>query len=639
MQQQGTTETPKRRMPIGAEAMPDGRVHFRVWAPESRSVAILLSGLESLKNAATHALQPEKGGYFASAIPDAKTGMFYRIKLDSGSFPDPASRFQPQGPHGPSEIIDPLGFKWTDASWPGVRREGQVIYEMHVGTFTPEGTWSAAMAQLPHVADLGVTLLEIMPVADFSGRFGWGYDGVNMFAPTRLYGRPDDLRAFVNRAHELGLGVILDVVYNHFGPDGNYLAHFSKDYFSSRYQNEWGEALNFDGPNSQAVREFFITNARYWTEEYHFDGLRLDATQQIFDSSPENVLVAITRAVRVAGASRGTYIVAENEWQHVRLVRPSEQGGYGLDSLWNDDFHHSARVAATGRSEAYYTDYKGAPQEFISAMKWGYIYQGQHYKWQKKRRGTPALDLHPAQFVTFLQNHDQVANSLRGQRLHMLTNPGTYKALTALLLLGPATPMLFQGQEFAASSPFFYFADHNPELAKLVAKGRAEFLRQFPSIACAECDPYVIAPEAESTFLRSKLDLSERDKHQEIYDLHRDLLRLRRDDPVFSRPARNGVDGAVLGSHAFLLRYFGKEAGDRLLLVNLGQDLCLDVVPEPLLAPPDASRWEMVWSSESPRYGGCGTPPVETDENWQIPGQAAVVLVSVNSHGKTDSPN
>ena len=629
--QQGTSlEKPgarrARRLPIGVEVLSEGGVDVRVWAPRSRSVSIELLKERAAKPVTTIPLAEDGNGYFAATIADARAGMLYRIKVAGGSFPDPGSRFQPDGPHGPSEIVDPRTFKWTDAAWGGVKREGQVAYEMHIGTFTREGTWQAATKELPHLVDLGVTVLEVMPIADFPGRFGWGYDGVNMFAPTRLYGRPDDARTFINRAHELGLGVILDVVYNHFGPDGNYLKEFSEDYFTDRYQNEWGQALNFDGPNSEAVREFFIANARYWVEEYHFDGLRLDATQQIFDASAENVMLAISRAVRQAGGGRATYIVAENEKQHCRLVRAADKGGFELDALWNDDFHHAARVAATGQKEAYYLDYTGSPQEFISAMKWGYLYQGQRYKWQKQRRGTPSLDLHPAQFVTFIQNHDQVANSLRGQRLHMLASAGNYRALTALLLLGPSTPMLFQGQEFAASSPFFYFADHNPELGKLVAKGRAEFLRQFPSIACAACDPFVMDPGAESTFERSKLDLSEREKHRDILDLHRDLLKLRRSDPVFSRVRARGIDGAVLGPHAFVLRYFGGEAGDRLLLVNLGKTLHLDSAPEPLLEPPEGRLWELAWSSEAPCYGGCGTPPIESDENWLLPGQAAVVM-------------
>lgn len=618
----------KRQLPIGTELLKGGGAHFRVWAPKASLVEVELSGDLELKQASRLKLESEPHAYFSGYIAEARAGMFYRFRLKSGSFPDPASRFQPEGPHGPSEIIDGSTFEWTDTNWKGVSREGQVIYEMHIGTFTPEGTWAAASEQLEELAKLGITMLEVMPVADFPGRFGWGYDGVNMFAPTRLYGRPDDFRAFINRAHALGMGVILDVVYNHLGPDGNYLKEFSEDYFTDRYPNEWGEPLNFDGPNSGPVREFFIANARYWIDEFHLDGLRLDATQQIFDSSSKHILLEIGEAVREAPGSRSTYIVAENELQHVKLVRTLQEGGYGLDALWNDDFHHAARVALTGRSEAYYTDYKGTPQEFISAIKWGFLYQGQYYTWQKKRRGTPAFGLHPSQFVTFIQNHDQVANSLRGERIHHLAGPGQLKALTALLLLAPPTPMLFQGQEFAASTPFHYFADHNPELAKLVAKGRGDFLRQFPSINCPEADPYVVNPESETTFRACKLDLAEREKHADIYRLHKELLKLRREDPVFRNPRPGGVDGAVLGPEAFVLRFFGGENRDRLLIVNLGADLHLHVTPEPLLAPMEGRAWKLIWSSESPCYGGCGTPAIETEQGWRIPGRAAVVMAA-----------
>jgi maltooligosyltrehalose trehalohydrolase len=335
--------------------------------------------------------------------------------------------------------------------------------------------------------------------------------------------------------------------------------------------------------------------------------------------------------------------VAENEPQDTRLVRPAAQGGYGLDALWNDDFHHEAMVALTGRSEAYYSDYRATPQEFISAMKWGYLFQGQRYHWQKKRRGTPAFGLDPHRFVNYIQNHDQVANSLRGARAHDLTSPATLRAMTALMLLGPGSPMLFQGQEFAASTPFLYFADHNPKLANLVAKGRKEFLSQFRTIACAESEALLANPESEETFLRCKLDFAERERHPEIYALHRDLIRLRREDPVFSKPRRGGMDGAVLGPDAFVLRFFGEEGNDRLLLVNLGRDLHLNPAPEPLLAPVEGCHWRTRWSSEDPSYGGCGSPPLETEENWWIPGQAALVLVPEarleNSHGENHSQN
>ncbi|HWS55067.1 MAG TPA: DUF3459 domain-containing protein, partial [Pyrinomonadaceae bacterium] len=510
---------------------------------------------------------------------------------------------------------------------------GQVVYEMHVGTFTPEGTWEAARRELRELARCGVTCVEMMPVSDFPGRFGWGYDGVNLFAPTRLYGEPDDLRRFVDEAHRHRVAVILDVVYNHLGPDGNYLSQFAAEYFSEKYRTEWGEALNFDGPGSRPVREFFLANAAYWVEEFHFDGLRLDATQQIFDSSAEHIVAAVGRRVREAARGRETIVVGENEPQHARLMRPAAEGGCGLDGLWNDDFHHSAMVALTGRSEAYYTDHRGAPQEFVSALKYGFLFQGQRYKWQRARRGTPSLDIEPAAFVNFIQNHDQVANSGRGERVDKLTSPGRLRAMTALLLLAPSTPMLFQGQEFAASGPFLYFADHEPALAEKVREGRTEFLAQFPSLATAETRACLAAPHDPATFERCKLDLSERERHSQVYALHRDLLRLRREDPVFSLQRRRGLDGAVLGPEAFVLRFFDDEggAGDRLLAVNLGADLRLDPAPEPLLAPPEGAQWELLWSSESVAYGGCGATPPDADGGWRIPGHAAVAAKAIKN--------
>jgi maltooligosyltrehalose trehalohydrolase len=615
----------RRRLPIGAEVVAGKGVHFRVWAPVRRRVEVVLEG----DTTAAVGLEAESGGYFAGVAVGSAAGQRYRYRLDGGRdlYPDPASRFQPEGPHGPSQVVDPAAFHWSDNQWPGVELRGQVIYELHIGTFTPEGTYAAAAERLTHLAQTGITVIEVMPVADFAGRFGWGYDGVNLFAPTRLYGTPDDFRRFVDRAHAAGIGVILDVVYNHIGPDGNYLTQFAADYFTNQYKNEWGEALNFDGPNNGPVREFFIANAGYWMDEYHLDGLRLDATQQIFDRSETHVLVEITRRVREAAAGRKTIVVGENEPQEARLVRSPAHGGFGMDGLWNDDFHHSALVALTGHRAAYYSDYLGAPQELLAAAKWGFLYQGQFFSWQKKRRGTPALDLEPDRFVTFLENHDQVANSGRGQRCHQLTSPGRYRALTGLLLLAPGTPMLFQGQEFAASSPFLFFADHHPELAKAVSRGRKEFLRQFPSLALPDMQACLPEPADEKTFHRCRLDWQECARHAEALALHRDLLHLRRTDPVFRVPKPRGLDGAMLGANAFCLRFFAEDAADRLLVVNLGPDLDLVHVPEPLLAPPAGCAWVVHWSSDDVRYGGCGTPPLETPQGWRIPAEAAVVLV------------
>jgi len=571
-------------------------------------------------------LTPEADGYFSGSIATVGEGALYRYRLAGGdAFPDPASRFQPEGPHGPSQVVDPAKFQWTDAEWRGAGRAGQVVYEMHIGTFTQDGTWEAAARELRQLAELGITVIEVMPVAEFPGRFGWGYDGVDLFAPYHGYGGPDDFRRFVDRAHGEGLGVILDVVYNHLGPDGNYLKQFSEHYFTDKYTNDWGQALNFE--DAEPVRELFIANAGFWIAEYHLDGLRLDATQDVKDASAVHVLAAIGRRAREAAGGRPIYITTENEPQDTRLVRPVEEGGYGFDSLWNDDFHHSAMVALTGRIEAYYSDYRGVPQEMISLVKYGYLYQGQRYAWQKKRRGSSSLGLPASAFTNFLQNHDQVANSARGDRVHKLASPGGYRALTALLLLGPGTPLLFQGQEFCASAPFLYFADHNPELAAAVRKGRLEFLSQFPSLALVATQAGIADPESPETFARCKLDLGERETHAEALALHHDLLKLRREDPVFRAQGAGWLDGAVLAREAFALRFFGDTAGDRLLIVNLGMDKDLEPVPEPLLAPLTGSRWEVLWSSEDPKYGGSGAPPPEDDEGrWRLPGQAAVVL-------------
>jgi len=616
-----------RRLPVGAE-IGAGGVDFRVWAPRASSVVLQVedAGARVLD---AHVMRPEGDGWHALFVPGAAAGTLYRYRLDGGPpRPDPASRAQPAGPHGPSRVVDPSRYAWTDAGWPGVSLAGQVLYEMHVGTYTRDGTWAAAAAELPELARLGVGVVEMMPVAEFAGRFGWGYDGVDLFAPSHLYGEPDDLRRFVDRAHALGLGVILDVVYNHLGPDGNFLGEFAPHYFTDRHRTDWGPAINFDGPGSDAVREFFLANAGYWIDEFHFDGLRLDAAQDLRDASADHILRAIARRVRERAGPRRSIVVAENEPQDVRLIRAADAGGYGLDGLWNDDFHHAATVALTGRREAYYSDYRGTPQELLSAVKWGYLYQGQRHRWQDKARGTAALDVPPAALVTYLQNHDQVANSLRGARAHVQAAPGRYRALMALFLLGPGTPLLFQGQEFAASSPFLYFADLPEEVASLMRRGRAAFLAQFPSLASADAQAALPDPGAPESFERSKVDLTERERHAEAYALCRDLLRLRREDPALAPSRRDRLDGAVLGETALLVRFFGGASGDRLLLVNLGPDLALEVMPEPLLAPPAGAVWSLAWSSELVRYGGGGPVPLEADGRVVLPGEAAILLTA-----------
>src|SRR5437763_10608770 len=619
-----------RRYPIGAELIQPNQTHFRSWAPKAQDVDLVLEeSAEKNAKRSFHPLKREEGGYFSGSA-SAGAGARYRFRVNKAEHfhPDPASRFQPFGPHGSSCIVDPTQFNWTDSKWRGVKMKGQIIYEMHVGTFTKEGTWRAASEQRAGLARFGFTVVEVMQIADVSGNFGWGYDGVDLFAPFHLYGAPDDLRQFVDLAHSLGLAVILDVVYNHFGPDGNYLATYSNDYLIREQETDWGDSINFDGPNSEPVREFYISNGRYWVDEFHFDGFRFDATDAIHDNSDEYIIGAVGRAAREAATPRSIILIAENERQVAKLIRPRSERGDDLDAVWNDDFHHSAVVALTGRREAYYSDYLGTPQEFISAAKYGYLFQGQPYFWQEAPRGTPTFGSPPDAFVAFIENHDQVSNTASGERLRFQSSPGRYRAMTALLLLGPWTPLLFQGQEFGASTPFIFFTDvGDGEMREAIRKGRFGFLAQFPSLATKEVPERLPVPATPSSFVRCKLGFSELLKDQELYDLHVDLLRLRREDSRFREQKTNGVDGAVLGPASFLLRYFSEaNRDDRLLVVNFGESRDLNPIPEPLLAPPLGFEWETLWSSESARYGGSGTATVATQDNWTLPAEATVAL-------------
>jgi maltooligosyltrehalose trehalohydrolase len=624
-------------MPIGAEVI-SGGTHFRVWAPKLARLAIVLEKGTRVE------LASEAGGYFSGYCEGASAGDLYWLEAGGKRIPDPASRFQPQGVHGPSQIIDATAFNWKDGEWLGVKPYGRIIYEMHIGCFTPEGTWRAAIEKLPHLRDMGIDLLEVMPVAAFAGKRNWGYDGVDLFSPTENYGTPDEFREFVDRAHQLGIGVLLDVVYNHLGPDGNYLPDLSDHYFSDKHANDWGRSINFDDEGSDAVREFFIANACYWMREFHLDGIRFDATQAIKDNSETHILAEIGRAARDAAnevrEGKTIYLVNENEPQETDLIRPIDQGGYGLDASWNDDFHHTARVALTGRRDAYYTDYHGTTQEMISALKWGYLYQGQFYGWQQKRRGTPSLDLPPHAFVHYIQNHDQIANFGHGERINRLASPPQLRAITTLLLLAPQTPMLFMGQEWGAASKFLFFGDHKGKLADMVDNGRKEEMSQFPSVSDPEMLAMLPRPDAIETFEQARLDWGEleRVEHKQMLALHRDLIALRKSDPVFSaKPRRGGLDGAMIGDRACVVRFFAEDGMDRLIILNMDGEEHLSIVPEPLLAPPGGMEWEMLFCSDHPRYGGTGCVFPETrmelwrlpGENWRLPGRSAMVLKPV----------
>jgi len=619
-----TTEKPRWQMALGAQIEPAG-VRFRVWAPKRARVDVVLE-----EDGRSFPLTKDSEGYFSALVPIASAGMSYWYRVDNGeSYPDPCSRFQPNGPHGPSLIVDPKAYRWRSDDWKGVHMRGQVIYELHVGTFTPEGTLKAAQLELDELQACGITLIELMPLAEFPGRWNWGYDGVDLFAPSHTYGEYDALKQFVEAAHERGIGVILDVVYNHFGPDGNYLPSFSDTYVTDRHPNEWGQAVNFDGPGSHGVRDLVVQNACYWIHEFRLDGLRLDAVHAIYDDSPRHILAELSSETRQAAAGRSIVLIAECESQLIQTIQPIEQGGWGLDGVWSDDFHHICRVAITGRSEAYYSDYRGTAQELLSVVKRGFAYQGQRYEWQGKPRGTVVKDEPASGFVFFLQNHDQIANHLHGDRISAFAGPSRYRALAVLFLLAPETPLLFMGQEFGASTPFMYFADHvDRQLAQNVYKGRKQFLSEFPGYGTAEAQEAIPDPCDPSTFERSKLDLSERVRHAEIYRLHRDLLRLRREDTVMARQDRRLIEGAVLGSQALVVRFTTDTDDDRLLIVNLGPDLSLIPAPEPLLAPVTGGRWKLVWSSDHPRYGGPGVLSPITDKGWRVPGGSGIVLAA-----------
>lgn len=604
----------------------DGVARFRVWAPAARRVEVVFEGGDY----PPLSLNADTGGYFSGSTVTAARHYKYRVD-DTGPWPDPCSRFQPQGVHGCSMLVDSTAFRWSDANWRGVDIERQVIYELHIGTFTPEGTFDAAAEKLEHLSDLGVTVLEVMPVAECPGRWNWGYDGVQIYAPYHMYGDHEALKRFVDRAHALGLAVILDVVYNHVGPDGNYLRCFSPHYFSRRYRTDWGEPFNFDDEHSAGVREFIIGNACYWVREFHLDGFRLDATQSIFDASKTHVLAELTQRARAAAQPRRIIIVAENEPQCSEQLLPVAAGGFGFDAMWNDDFHHSARVALTRSRDGYFHDYTGRAQEFVSCVRRGFLYQGQWYEWQKQGRGSPLRDRGASACIVFLQNHDQVGNTATGVRIHANCAPAKYRALVALTLLAPQTPMLFMGQEFGASTTFTFFADHTEKLSRQVHEGRREFVGQFRSYADARLQALIPDPSAERTFLDSKLDWSERARNRDMLDLHRDLLRLRASDPVISRQEASAIDGATLSEHSFVLRWFDSDHGDRLLIVNLDAETPPAAIAEPLLAPPSGNGWQVLWHSEAPEYGGLGSFEPVADHGrgaWRIQAQCAVLLVA-----------
>jgi maltooligosyltrehalose trehalohydrolase len=538
----------------GFGAIPEsGGVRFRVFATAAREVQLhLLTG----GSAGTYPSAPDAEGIAELFVRGAGAGDRYVYTLDgSPPRPDPASRFQPEGVHGPSAIVDPNRYRWRHPEWRARRPHEHVIYELHVGAFTGSGTFAAACERFTALRDLGVTAIELMPVADFAGSRNWGYDVACLFAPSRAYGEPDDLRALVDCAHGLGLAVIVDVVYNHLGPEGAYISQFHPGYMTGRHTTPWGDAVNLDGPGSGLVRSFIVDNALYWIREYKIDGLRLDATHAFFDASPRHMVAELADAVR-GSVERPVAMYAEDHRNLATLVEPRERGGWGLDGVWADDFHHIVRRHLAGDVHGYFEDFEGSGEELALAIRQGWMFTGQRSRHRKACRGTDASDVPMHRFVVCLQNHDQVGNRATGDRLHHTIDPSAWRAASVVLLTAPMTPLLFMGQEWAASSPFRYFTDLEPGLGRLVTEGRRHEFRHFPEFADPERRRAIPDPQAQSTFESSRLDWQERGHgvHARTLALYVELLRLRHAHAALAADTAVAGDAAALDRNTLFVR-------------------------------------------------------------------------------------
>ena len=586
--------TGHRSLPLGASLLPDIRCHFLVFAPSAETVEVrLLSPGERVV-----LLERDDLGYHHGVVDGVKAGARYLYRLDGGKeLPDPASRFQPQGVHGPSMVIDPDAFSWMGLKWRGIPLSSYILYELHVGTYTPEGTFDAVIPRLDSLVELGITAVELMPVSQFPGRRNWGYDGVFPFAVQESYGGPEGLKRLVDACHLRSLAVVLDVVYNHLGPEGNYLSDFGP-YFSDRYRTPWGSAVNFDGPFSDEVRRFFQENALYWLREFHVDALRLDAIHGIMDFSASPFLSELAGAVRdlLKEEGRMMYLIPESDLNDARIVMPRDEGGYGLDAQWSDDFHHALHTLLTGERDGYYGDFGGIGH-LGRAFTDGFVYSGQYSAYRKRRHGNPSRHLPAGKFVVFAQNHDQVGNRMRGDRLARLVCFESLKLAAGVVLLSPFLPLLFMGEEYGEVAPFLYFVHHGDTgLIEAVRKGRKE---EFAAFGWKGEIP---DPQDEDTFLRSRPDpaLRESGNHARLLELHRELIRIRKTDPVLRRTDREGMEVVPFEKERalFILR---RDGSARTAAVFHFGD-----VPAYLPLPLPGERWEKVLDSADVRWGGPG---------------------------------
>lgn len=563
------------RMPFGAQIDGDA-TRFRLWAPGANSVEL---ELDQTPDGRRIRLPRDPAGWYEARVDGVGAGARYRYRIDDTlQVPDPASRYNPHDVHGMSEVVDPLAFDWRDAAWRGRPWEDAVIYELHVGAFTPAGDFDGVRRRLDYLADLGVTAIELMPVAAFPGRRGWGYDGVLAFAPQAAYGRPEDLKTLVQEAHARGLMALLDVVYNHFGPDGNYLHAYAPDFFNPRHVTPWGAAINFDAPGSEVVREFFIHNALYWLEEFHFDGLRLDAIHAICDDSQPDIVQALCAAVHAGpGRDRHIHLILENDRNEAHyLARDAAGRPTGATAQWNDDFHHVMHVLVTGERDGYYVDYAAAPVAQLGrCLSEGFAYQADRSPFREGDvRGEPSRHLPPGAFIDSLQTHDQIGNRAFGDRLCQLGPAQALEAVTAVLLLAPHPPMLFMGEEFAAAQPFLFFCDFGPDLAQAITEGRRREFARFERFADPATRQVIPDPNAEATFTASVLDWSAlgRAPHDRRLGLYRQLLAIRHADITPRLPGMPGAsaDFGLIGDRALVVHWQLGDGSRLTLAANLG---------------------------------------------------------------------
>ena len=569
------------RMPFGAELLPDGGVRFRLFAPAVEQVALAVRGQERQME-----MRALGDGWHECITEQVGAGTLYQFVLPDGTHvADPASRYQPEDVNGPSEVIAPGSYTWKDGAWTGRRWEEAVIYELHIGTFTPEGTFRAAIDKLDHLKELGVTVIEIMPVGDFSGSRGWGYDGVLWYAPDAAYGRPEDLKALVEAAHLRGIAVMLDVVYNHFGPEGNYLPKYFPNLLTERHKTSWGAAVNYDGEQSEIVRELAIQNALYWVEEFHMDGLRLDAVHAIIDESPKHLLTELSERVRALDLPYAVHLVLENEKNEAaRLTRDEDGRPEHFTAQWNDDMHHVLHTAATHEDAGYYKDYQGDTTLLGRALSEGFAYQGQSCVSTGKNRGEPCAHLPPSAFVAFIQNHDQIGNRAFGERINDISDPEAVKALVAVYLLLPQIPMIFMGEEWRATTPFPYFCDFHGELADKVREGRRDEFKNFPEFQDPKKRDQIPDPLAESTFLSGKLKWEEITQPDQADCLrrHHDLIAIRQREivPMLTQIRGNAGSFDIVGPGAVVVKWSINDGRELRLYANLC-DRAKDSFPQP----------------------------------------------------------